>query len=283
MAMNGVELASRQDVVTHGVTRRTHVETPLDAHVERVRLLGYTVLPNMLTTSELEHARSRIDGIYQHQVEEIGGPEAMQSIHDTNIVRSLLVYDDFFLHRIAANEEVIALVRAFLGENISLSSQVGIINEPSDKIYQAAWHRELQYQHFVSSKPLALQSLVCIDDFTEETGATLMLPYSHAFEDFPSDDFVRSNMAQVCAPAGSILVFNSMVYHRSGVNVSRSVRRGINNLYTLPIIQQQINFAKMLDGKHSDDPFLRKLLGYQWGAADSVLAWRREHLRRKQV
>lgn len=283
MAVSGVELASGQDILTHGVSRRNRLETPLDAHVERLWRLGYTVLPNVLAASELEHARSQIDDVYRRQVEEIGGLEALKSIHDANVVRSLLVYDDFFLHRIAANPEVIALVQALLGENVSLSSQVGIINEPSDEIYQAAWHRELQYQHFVSSKPLALQSLVCIDDFTEATGATLMLPYSHAFEDFPSDDFVRANMVQLCAPAGSILVFNSMVYHRSGVNVSRSVRRGINNLYTLPIIQQQINFAKMLGGKHSDDPFLRKLLGYEWGVADSVLAWRRERLRRTQA
>jgi hypothetical protein len=34
----------------------------------------------------------------------------------------------------------------------------------------------------------------------------------------------------------------------------------------------------MMDGRYQDDPFLAGLLGYRWGAADSVLAWRTSHL-----
>ena len=33
----------------------------------------------------------------------------------------------------------------------------------------------------------------------------------------------------------------------------------------------------MLDGRFADDPFLRGLLGYRWGAADSVREWRERH------
>jgi ectoine hydroxylase-related dioxygenase (phytanoyl-CoA dioxygenase family) len=75
-----------------------------------------------------------------------------------------------------------------------------------------------------------------------------------------------------------MVVFNGLTYHRAGVNRSPGVRRAINNLYTIPLIQQQINFSRMLNGKYRDDPFLAGLLGYRWETADSVLAWRTGHL-----
>ena len=79
---------------------------------------------------------------------------------------------------------------------------------------------------------------------------------------------------QVSAKAGSILLFDSMVYHRSGLNRSGRVRRAINHIYSLPLIKQQISLPHMLGGKFSDDPFLRRFLGYDTQTGEDVRAWR---------
>ncbi|MBJ7414013.1 MAG: hypothetical protein JHC88_00860 [Niveispirillum sp.] len=55
----------------------------------------------------------------------------------------------------------------------------------------------------------------------------------------------------------------------------------INNLHTVPLIQQQINCSLMMNGRFADDPFLSGLRGYRWQTADSVIQWRQEHLQRK--
>ena len=38
--------------------------------------------------------------------------------------------------------------------------------------HQSAFHRDLPYQHFTSSRPIAINALFCADEFTNENGAT---------------------------------------------------------------------------------------------------------------
>jgi ectoine hydroxylase-related dioxygenase (phytanoyl-CoA dioxygenase family) len=148
------------------------------------------------------------------------------------------------------------------------------MNQASDEHYQVTWHRDLNYQHFTSSRPLALSALYAIDDFTELTGGTNLLPASHKSEVFPSPEYVEQHQKLIEANPGSIIIFDSMVYHRSGFNRSGRVRRGVNHIYTLPLIKQQISLPQMLQGKFSDDPYLRRFLGYDTQTGESVQEWR---------
>lgn len=264
-------------LLTHGVTERHRAAAPEDQRIEEIVRDGFTVVRGALTADEARYAAHALDRLYADQVAEFGAAN-IERIRDKYIVRSMLVYDDFFLHTVACNPAVIGIVKRLLGQNISLSSQVGILNPPDDRLYQLAWHRELQYQHFTASRPIALQTLICIDRFNADTGGTFFLPGSHLHEAFPSDEYVRAHEFQIVAEPGDVVVFNGLTYHRAGVNRSTAVRRAINNLYTLPIIQQQINLSRMLGGRHREDPFLAGLLGYRWEVADSVLAWRQSHL-----
>jgi ectoine hydroxylase-related dioxygenase (phytanoyl-CoA dioxygenase family) len=83
----------------------------------------------------------------------------------------------------------------------------------------------------------------------------------------------------VNAKAGSAIVFDSMLFHRGGVNSSTSPRRGLNHLYSLPFIKQQIDMPRILNGKYADDDFLRKFLGYDSQPADDVIQWRSKRLK----
>lgn len=56
------------------------------------------------------------------------------------------------------------------------------------------------------------------------------------------------------------------------------MRRGVNHVFTLPVIQQQISIPSALGGRFEDDGSLRALLGYAAPPAESVLAWRRQKL-----
>ena len=276
-----IRMTAQSVIPTHGVRERTIIKSQIDLHIEELTRRGVTVIHDLYDESELGHAREALGKLYERQVEQIGGLERLKMINDANIVRSPLVYDDFFV-RMAADPRVLAVVRAAIGDKVSLSSQVGVISRPNVENYQQAWHRELQYQHFTSSRPLAVQTLVCIDPFTAETGATFFLEGSHLFEKFPSDDYVRKYEWQSSAPAGSALLFNSMVYHRGAANRSRFNRIGVNNLYTIPIIHQQIDLARMLGGRYSDRQDLRELFGYEWNPAPDAQSWRNERILRAE-
>ena len=266
------------DLTTHGVRESHRNCDPFDANVEEIQRVGYTVIDSGYSPKELQLIRIKIDAIYDVQVREIGGEDKLKAIKDLDLARGLIAYDHYFLN-LAIHPGVMAITRKLLGEVFVLMSQNGIINRPVDQHYQVTWHRDLNYQHFVSSRPLAVSALFVIDDFSELTGGTYVLPASHKLEAFPSTEYALKHQKQVEASAGSILVFDAMLYHRAGDNRSPAVRRGVNHTYTLPLIKQQISFPRMLAGKFSEDSFLRLLLGYEHETDDGVQAWRERKLR----
>lgn len=268
-------------VRAYGVKERHRLESEFDGYVEDIKRDGFAILPGVLSEAELEEGRAKLDRIYEVQLEEFGGIERLEAIGDIYVAGCLLAYDEFFL-KMATKPRVLALVEHFLGDYFTLMMQNGIINVPQvgEEQNPSRWHRDLGYQHFTSSRPLGITALYCLDDFSEVTGGTRVLPGSHKAETFPSDDYVRRHERSVEAPAGSAVMLDVMVYHGGGYNRSQQVRRGVNNIYTLPLIKQQISMPSMLKGRYSDDPFLSKLLGYDSETDPSVLDFRRKRLAR---
>jgi ectoine hydroxylase-related dioxygenase (phytanoyl-CoA dioxygenase family) len=270
-------------VRTYGVKETHRLESEMHSHIEEITRQGYTVLPGVLSDAELEQARLKIDQIYETQIEELGGLQYLEAIGDIYVASCLLAYDEFFL-MLATKPSVLALVEHFLGDYYTLMMQNAIINVPEVGPDQnpARWHRDLGYQHLTTSRPLGITALYCIDDFREETGGTRALPGSHKFEVFPSEEYVGRHAVSVEARAGSAIILDVMLYHGGGYNRSASVRRGLNNIYTLPLIKQQISVPNMLKGRYREDPFLSKLLGYESETDESVLAFRLKRLERIQ-
>ena len=81
------------------------------------------------------------------------------------------------------------------------------------------------------------------------------------------------------APKGSILLFNSMAFHRAGLNRSQRIRRAVNHVVIgAPILNQQIDIPRMLGGEAPAEPWLAGYLGYRWNPAADVKNWRLEKL-----
>lgn len=262
---------------THAVREFHENRDEADFCAEEIRNIGFTVVQSGYPEEELQLIRQKIDGVYEQQVRELGGEAMLKRINDSDLARCTIGYDDYFL-KLATHPLVMAVTRKLLGENFILMAQNAIINRPADEHYQVTWHRDLNYQHYISSRPLAFSALYAIDNFTEETGGTWVIPCTHKSEPFPSEEFVQRHRKQIIAPAGSILLLDPMVYHRAGVNRSKGVRRSVNHIYTTPMIQQQISLPSMLQGKFSDDPFLRMFLGYDTETGQSVQQWRTRKL-----
>jgi len=267
---------------TYGVREFTGSASVEERHAEEIRIVGYTVLPDVFTADEMAQAAAKIDEVYLVQLEEVGGAEALRRIGDEYIARAPLAYDDVFLE-MATKRRIMAVVEHLLaGGYVQLMLQNAIVNVPSAGHQQAAgtWHRDLNYQHFVSSRPLSVSALVCVDAFTPQTGATWMLPSSHRVEAFPSAGFVDGQAVQVQAPAGSVIVFDSMLFHRTGINSSSRPRRGVNHVYTIPLLKQQIDLPAILGGRHADDQWLRGFLGYESRPDPDVREFRLRRLAR---
>lgn len=265
--------------LTQGITEVFSAKNKIENHLEEIERNGYTVIKNVFSKNECNLAKKKIDVIYKNQIKEFSSEKKLELINEKNIVRSLFAYDNFFLKFLDKKIQSEILKKIF-GKKFILNLQNSPIMQPKSKQYSAAWHRDLSYQHFVSSRPLAISMVISLDKSTKENGATFVLPHSHKFELFPSKEYIKKYEKQITINAGDILIFDSLLYHRSGANFSSKKRKIIVNMFTLPFIKQQINFVKFLNGKFSNLKRYSYLLGYDSEVQDSVLQWRKRRLNR---
>ncbi len=266
-------------ILNFGVTEASIARDETDGHAEEVRLSGFTVLDSGLSPVEVTHLRDGIEAVIARQTEEVGGHDVMARLDEANTGRAMLAYDDRFIE-LVRNGPLLALMERLLGRYFVLNQQNAIVVQPDDVHHQIRFHRDLPYQHFVSSRPLALNALFCADPFTLDNGATFVIPGSHKHEPFPDEAVVRRLQRQVTVPAGGFLVLDAMTYHRAGINRSAHPRRAINHVFTLPFIRQQIDLPALLKGRYADDPLLSRLFGYGLEVPVSVRDWRLARLKR---
>lgn len=260
----------------YGVVDRSVTQGASGAALEQLAILGYCVVPDVLMQDQLVATRTGLDEVYQQQVDEVG-LELLTDIGELDTARCPLAYHERFL-TLAQNQTIVEMAHAAIGgAYVILNQQNGVLNRPDQPHHQAAWHRDLPYQHFVSSRPLAVSALYCLDDFTAETGGTQVLPHTHRFEPMPSADYCDSFAVQIEAAAGSVILLDSMIYHRAGFNRSSGVRRAVNNVYSVPILRQQIDLSAVLSP--DADPSLRRLLDCQGGIPTSVREYRQRRKR----
>jgi ectoine hydroxylase-related dioxygenase (phytanoyl-CoA dioxygenase family) len=141
----------------------------------------------------------------------------------------------------------------------------------TDKDSAFGWHQDSGYVHHEC--PMYLTCWVTLDDVTLDNGTVFLLPYTQVgirsvvqhIRDPKINDMVgyfgKDPGLPVVVPAGSIAVFSSYVFHRSGPNLTNKLRRVYLPQYSSTIIRN-------LDGK-------------QWGQAVPFLkngenVWREE-------
>lgn len=258
----------------YGSVEQTRAADDTERQIEEITLRGYTVMQGLYDAAALDDWRARVDAVYGRQEREFGR-EKLAAIGDLDVARAPLLYDFEFVS-MASHPRLLAVVRRMLGEWFILNVQNAIINRPRVDHHQSAWHRDLPYQNFVISKPLALSALVTVDDFSELTGGTHVLPFTHKTEVMPSEAYVASNRVIVSAPAGSAIVFDAMLFHRAGANRSEHIRRAVNNVYSVPIIKQNYDFPRALGARPGLDPAVERLLGYTSQVPLNQEVWREQ-------
>ena len=239
---------------------------------EELEIKGFAILKNVLSTEQVEFYRKKIDELYLIQLEETG-IQNLKEINELDVLRMPLAYDSSFMDLIFLND-IISIMDYLLGDFYTLNLQNAIINRPNVQHHQNSWHRDLPYQDFVSSVPLAINVMFCIDPFNTSTGGTVLLPHSHKLDMLPSNEYISNNKFQVNANEGDVLIFDSMIFHNAGYNTSNLIRRGINNMYSIPILKQQFDIPNMIDNSKVKDLKQRKILGIENKSFNSVKKWR---------
>ena len=264
---------SLRQIPRYGVYKQTISDSLIDRAVEEIGLIGFAIVDSNYGHDYIAMLSSAFDRTLAATHQSNGGGEELAKIDEHNTIRLPLASDPAFLD-LALNPTVLAICRRLMGDYIVLNQQNGIVNPPNAARYnQGAYHRDMPYQHFVSSHPLMVNAVFCLDEFTNANGATLVVPASHKVEAFPSDDVINSHQRQLSAAAGSFIIMDSMVFHCGGVNTTDRPRRAVNQAYSIPFIRQQIDIPAALGPRYTADPDIRKLLGYDVQTPMSVAGY----------
>ena len=264
---------------TQGVSEIADIDSEEQQHYENILRSGYSVIKNVFSKFDCETAKNKIDSIYQNQIKEFGDENSLKEIDEKDIVRALVGYDDFFT-KFIFKKKILDILDIAFKEKYILNLQNCPINRAHDKHFGSVWHRDLSYQHFVPSRPIAITVLICLDKFTRENGGTCIIPFSHKFEEFPSQNHIDDNQKKIEANLGDVLIFDSLMFHKAGENKTDEDRKLIVQVYTLPFIKQQISFPEILNGKFKNDKSHSYILGYDTEVEKSVINWRARRKRR---
>ncbi|MFO0997698.1 MAG: phytanoyl-CoA dioxygenase family protein [Alphaproteobacteria bacterium] len=125
--------------------------------------------------------------------------------------------------------------------------------------------------------PLCVNAMTMVTDFTEENGATRIVPGSHLTGTQP-DPSVPHRIPSVAGTgeAGTVLVWEGRTWHSAGANTSNGDRYGMTSLWSGPQMRTLQNFTLATRPEVLKDasPELLKLLGFKvwfgYGQTDMV-------------
>ena len=168
---------------------------------------------------------------------------------------------------------VVGATKALLGENattVQLNLTQLIAVGPGEKAQFL--HRDEYcwdyFDHFPSDVHLEVSTIWAMDDFTEENGATRVIPKSHTNKLLPHE-FDPATTFAAEMKKGSVLVYTGKTIHGAGANVSDGVRRALNIDYCVGWLRQEENqyLSIPLEMVRTFPEDLRNMLGYQMGGA----------------
>jgi len=266
----------------YGVNEQVIARDAIDQAVEEIKLRGFSVVDSGYEPDELAQLSLAFASARRQMEDKYGGKEALSQIDEHNTIRVPMAYEKSFLD-LALNPTILELCKRMLSDYFILNQQNGISNPGNANHYnQAAFHRDLPYQHFVSDRPLAINALFCLDDFTSENGATLVIPGSHKMGAFPSDSAVEKLQQQITAPAGSFIVLDCMLFHSGATNRTSRERLAVNHVYSIPLLKQQIDLPSALGETFTQDSKIRQILGYDTSTPSDIAGYYKSRQKKRQ-
>jgi len=252
----------------YGVIDQDQYKSKLEEVADQVRRLGYAILDSDFTNKELQDISNEFNSTRKNYLITYG-EDRLRKAKEIYTIRAPLTHGGSEFIQLAKNPNLMAVLSMLIVGKYILNQQNGIINPPGESNNPVAWHRDLPYQHYVSSSPLALNALFCIDDFTLENGSTFVLPATHKDVNFPSTGFINKNALQVEAKAGQYILMDCMLYHSGGLNRTDKERRTVNHVYTIPYFKQQINISKNMSTEGLLETEM-SLFGFNYKEPDSI-------------
>lgn len=240
-----------------------------DASVDEVesalRAAGCAVVERLATAEQVDRIAAELEP--HLQATEPGADEFTG--RNTKRTGALLARSPAF-RDLAAHPLVLGALDRVLGDHattyqLHLTQVIEIgPGEPAQLVHRDQW--AFDFFEFPAGFEVECHTMWAMEDFTDENGATRVIPGSNHWADKlrpTPDQTIAAEM-----PKGSVLLYLGSLYHGGGANRSARARRGINVGYTLSWLRQEENQYLACPpeiARELPEP-LARLAGYQRGA-----------------
>lgn len=207
---------------------------------EQYREEGFFILEGVLSTSDLEMLRNKCDELVAKQdaeMDRLGTDELELSRRGSRYFVFLAYKENLDLADFIFDDRFAEICRASVGNSALLFWEQFVVKGTSGSKKAAfSWHQDAGYVDGLPVPPY-VNAWIALDDVSEDNGTVYILPYSkagtrerieHKVDPDTGDRvgyFGGELGTPVVAPAGSIAVFSSTSFHRSGPNVTANPRR----------------------------------------------------------
>ena len=236
----------------------------LNIALDALRVDGCVVVERALDESLCSATKEAMYRVRDLIVAEVG-VERLERAGELGVLRLMLKYDPHFF-KLLELPEVLALVDATVSETAVLHLQNGFVLPPLlagvPPIFQLRYHRD--FPRVLNGFLMSVNTLLAIDEFTGDNGGTMVVPATHQREERPGDGYIEASAVPAVCPAGSVVVFDSTLWHAAGVNRSSSDRVAINQQFTRSYVKQQIDYVQALGDEvvQAQQPRTQQLLGW---------------------
>lgn len=209
---------------------------------------GYLNLGQLLSTKQLASINEHLKFLLDKEGENSGAelmdspyirhPKEAGADRLADLVNKGAIFDVFYTH-----PKVLAAVAAVVGENLKLSSLNYRAAKPGKGLQKlhVDWHESVSPDDFS-----VCNSIWLLDDFSKKNGATRIVPKTHLGEKMPQEVMANPfdthpDEILIEAPAGSVFIFNSHVWHGGTNNMTEKYRRAIHSYFCRADQPQQID------------------------------------------
>lgn len=194
------------------------------------------------------------------------GEERLSRAGELGVLRLMLKYEPHFF-KFLEIPEVLTTIDGTVSNTAIMHLQNGFILPSlppgqTPTIFQNTFHQD--FPRALNGYMASINIMFAIDEFSEATGATLVVPGTHQMITAPSPDYLKANAVAMECPAGSMVVFDSTLWHAAGANTSGRDRLAINHQFTRSYIKQQIDYVRALGDAVvlAQTPRTQQLLGW---------------------
>jgi len=233
--------------------------------LEALRCCGYMVVEEVLDSVLIAGMRAAMYRARERILSDVG-EERLRRAGELGVLRLLLKYDPIYFKLLEA-PEVLAVIDHTVSETAILHLQNGLLlpSFPQSEIpsvFQNRFH--MDFPRILNGYLASVNTLFAIDDFTSANGGTLVVPSTHQQIQPPDPAFLQASAVPVECPAGSMIVFDSTLWHAAGANISGRDRLGVNQQFTRSWIKQQVDYVRALGDAVvlAQPPRTQQLLGW---------------------